>query len=502
MGIPVRGDVKATTASASQRGSQRLTTEQHVESPDNAFERQVLEAIGGSREVSGIRGRALPRRRMREGAPAFAELEGQFEQGGVNFVFEIQSLPENSDTTRLGEGHNPVVESRVSHRLSDIGDFRNEQSRRERLRTISRVIREHESIARREGHRPPSDASIGVSSDMLRIPDDEEPHNISPRQMRACALAAKAVDRLLANVADRVEAGTSDESEMEDVIRHVQTILGVDERFVSILQQHSSSFRRERELTTLLVRRHRQEPSWRNDDPDEILNAFHDSIERDDLTCMLQLIPRMSHPISHQESSGNSALHMACIFGRGKMAQLLIDMGHSPSAACEDHCTPLADSAGGGFPDLVRYLTKRTPQCIDMCDVDGDTPLHNAARGDHVECCKILLESGASIHCRNADHNTPADVATPGSRSQRLLTGRFASMPPADRQVVHIFREHARFLGSRGFKIIDIVTLSNNRLTEPEIGDSIQRLVSAGVLAATQNGHWTIQSLAVLDTLL
>eukprot|EP00955_Chlamydomonas_euryale_P091501 364630-Chlamydomonas_euryale.AAC.12 len=50
-------------------------------------------------------------------------------------------------------------------------------------------------------------------------------------------------------------------------------------------------------------------------------------------------------------------------------------------------------------------------QCRPAADEDGDTPLHNAARGNHVDIVTLLLSSGADPNMRNTSGNTPAQEA-------------------------------------------------------------------------------------------
>lgn len=44
-------------------------------------------------------------------------------------------------------------------------------------------------------------------------------------------------------------------------------------------------------------------------------------------------------------------------------------------------------------------------------DEDGDTPLHNAARGNHADVVTLLLSHGADPTLRNRSGNTPAQEA-------------------------------------------------------------------------------------------
>ncbi|KAJ1491808.1 hypothetical protein T484DRAFT_1773589 [Baffinella frigidus] len=48
---------------------------------------------------------------------------------------------------------------------------------------------------------------------------------------------------------------------------------------------------------------------------------------------------------------------------------------------------------------------------VCVADEDGDTPLHNAANGNHVIVTKLLLEAGGDVTAENGDGNTPAMLA-------------------------------------------------------------------------------------------
>ena len=103
-------------------------------------------------------------------------------------------------------------------------------------------------------------------------------------------------------------------------------------------------------METILLNLHHENPEWRrDDDPDIILQRLHSCIEEGDLVEMLQLIPRMRHPIYHRDVAGETALHVACLHGREEETQILLDMGHYADPCCLDGSTPLADAARRGI---------------------------------------------------------------------------------------------------------------------------------------------------------
>lgn len=55
-------------------------------------------------------------------------------------------------------------------------------------------------------------------------------------------------------------------------------------------------------------------------------------------------------------------------------------------------------------------LLERSPASLTVQDEDGETPLHMAARGDHLAIVDLFLKAGADPAVRNAAGNTPAQV--------------------------------------------------------------------------------------------
>mmetsp|Transcript_60786 Transcript_60786/g.144691 ORF Transcript_60786/g.144691 Transcript_60786/m.144691 type:complete len:184 (-) Transcript_60786:78-629(-) len=136
--------------------------------------------------------------------------------------------------------------------------------------------------------------------------------------------------------------------------------------------------------------------------------ALHEAIEEGRVPDALALLP--SVPANARGVDGDSALHLACLYGLSPLIAPLIAQGADVNACDESGSTPLHDAAAGGFEDIVReLLAKGAGVCV--ADEDGDTPLHNAANGNHVIVTKLLLEAGGDVTAENGDGNTPAMLA-------------------------------------------------------------------------------------------
>jgi len=110
---------------------------------------------------------------------------------------------------------------------------------------------------------------------------------------------------------------------------------------------------------------------------------------------------------------GDTALHLACLYGHLQCVQKLLDAGSSPNAINpEDKTSPLHDAAAGGYLDLLQLLiAKGGADVLQQQDMDGDTALHNAARGGHPAVVQYLLQQGANPALRNAAGHTAAEEA-------------------------------------------------------------------------------------------
>ena len=510
MGIPLRESEKSRPGSASRRSSQRQLVGHQSGPSSNAIEIFTTPSIIVDQNT--IQGGPTMRQ-----VPGQTSVQGRFNHGGVSFVFELESLPDPAspllDVPRVGRrnrnrpvrGRSNTVPSDGSTESEELTPWRapvadptdrwemqprdvsEEQGRRERLQTIRRVIREHESLTR-GGNVPRHD---GLDEDFDQ-PMEEEPQSLSEDQLRACSNASNIVLSLISTLSERANSGMFGQEDLSRMVGYIRTILqlGPREAFgLDTLRQWNGN--RERILSRLR-RIHRNNPGWRSVNPDLLLHDIHEAIEQDDIQFLLEHVPRLSCEIYTFTDNDESALHVACTYGRSEIAQLLVDMGHPPVALCEVESTPLADAASGGFTDLVNYLSRIAPECITLSDVDGDTPLHNAARGNHAECCRILLWHGASSDAVNDMNEKPIQLCTPRSATYAVLNSRFAAMPRLDRLVLNFFQTFARLAEDQGLTAADIASLSGRIVSVSDVSDSIRRLVGLQVLDETSAQHYKV----------
>jgi len=428
-----------------------------------------------------------------------------------NYVRNGNRNQNNSDGNN--SGGQALVGSFLGSRSSDSGAMRDiRRVLQEAQRTMGRQGRTGSGVLQDE-NRNRSRSTGGRNEDGSRATRRRfeiarplfEMGSIPPQTLSICSAAVTRVNNMLRQVARRVQEGQATPGEMSRASQCAEIIFGIRDGFTSAQEMNvGRSYPRNREeMETVLLNRHVSNPDWQNDSADSVLSMFHDAIEHGNLVEMLNLIPRMIHSLSHRDPiSGETALHVACLHGQEEILQILLDMGHHADPVCFDESTPLSDAASGGYTNIVRFLAMRTPHCINMADRDGDTPLHNAARGDHADVVRVLLEHGAAINERNKDGELPIDYSAEGSRCRRLLSGRLASVDGKDREVLNLFYLYgAEDISGNGFTVIDLISLSNNRMSPDIIVGALQRLMRLGAIEPRGVGetHWALASHAALS---
>nr|GMC89005.1 BRCA1-associated RING domain protein 1 [Ipomoea batatas] len=58
---------------------------------------------------------------------------------------------------------------------------------------------------------------------------------------------------------------------------------------------------------------------------------------------------------------------------------------------------------------------------LETVDIEGDTPLHHAARGEHADVIRLLLAAGASPTKTNIYGKIPSELADTDSEAKRVL---------------------------------------------------------------------------------
>ncbi|XP_056159613.1 uncharacterized protein LOC115675350 isoform X2 [Syzygium oleosum] len=125
------------------------------------------------------------------------------------------------------------------------------------------------------------------------------------------------------------------------------------------------------------------------------------AVQDGDVDALRLALDNLNGSIDEPVEDGDTALHLACLYGHLPCVQLLLERGACLEAKDEDGAIPLHDACAGGYVDIVQFLLNRARnrECVkrmlETNDDEGDTPLHHAARGEHVDIIRILLATGA-----------------------------------------------------------------------------------------------------------
>jgi len=128
--------------------------------------------------------------------------------------------------------------------------------------------------------------------------------------------------------------------------------------------------------------------------------------------------------IDAPNARGETAAMLAALHGNLDIVRLLVEKGAEVN---RPGWTPLHYAAVSGNVDLLRYLLDRNAY-IDAQSPNRTTPLMMAARHDHVDAVRLLVEAGADPTPRNDTGRDAADylVANDKREEARWLRERAA----------------------------------------------------------------------------
>ena len=108
---------------------------------------------------------------------------------------------------------------------------------------------------------------------------------------------------------------------------------------------------------------------------------------------------------------GKTALRLACESGLLEVVRLLSDRGADLTLTDEYGVTPFIMACMKGHLDVVLYLMRRDPECINRPDHSGFTAVMCASWKGHTEVVRALLQAGADPTLLDEDGASAMDGA-------------------------------------------------------------------------------------------
>ncbi|CAJ1068690.1 histone-lysine N-methyltransferase EHMT1-like [Xyrichtys novacula] len=127
------------------------------------------------------------------------------------------------------------------------------------------------------------------------------------------------------------------------------------------------------------------------------------------------LLSKASKYINNQDNGGWTPVTWAIEYKHKKLVHLLLSKGVDVNIRDKEENVCLHWAALAGCDDVAQALLEA--RCdLNAINVHGDSPLHVAARENHLECVMLFLSRGADVNQRNREGETALDCCIHGSK--------------------------------------------------------------------------------------
>ncbi|KAM6931235.1 histone-lysine N-methyltransferase EHMT1-like [Xenentodon cancila] len=127
------------------------------------------------------------------------------------------------------------------------------------------------------------------------------------------------------------------------------------------------------------------------------------------------LLSKASKYINYQDDGGWTPITWSIEHKHKELVHLFLAKGSDVNIRDKEENVCLHWAALVGCDDIAQSLLEA--RCnLDAVNIHGDTPLHVAARENHLECVMLFLSRGADVTQKNKEGHTPLDSCASGSK--------------------------------------------------------------------------------------
>uniref|UniRef100_A0A0D9VPH7 Uncharacterized protein n=1 Tax=Leersia perrieri TaxID=77586 RepID=A0A0D9VPH7_9ORYZ len=152
--------------------------------------------------------------------------------------------------------------------------------------------------------------------------------------------------------------------------------------------------------------------------PDDLFRLA-DAAQSGNRDALVAALDNYAGKIDDPIEDGDTLLHIACLYGHLPCVQWNVELAWNAKMKKEQFLFMMLAL------EYILKFAKDIDGCVEKMlntvDSEGDTPLHHAARGEHLDVVNLLLDHGACPKKVNNYGQAPAEMADQGTEVQALL---------------------------------------------------------------------------------
>jgi ankyrin repeat protein len=140
-------------------------------------------------------------------------------------------------------------------------------------------------------------------------------------------------------------------------------------------------------------------------------NEIHEPVTNGDINRVEAVLKNKPALANALDASGKTPLHIAVMFDRNEIIELLITLGAHVDSKDRDGRTPFQQAMMVNSYEIAEILMKRGANVDAKNPKTGSTLLHSAAGSKNIEDVKFLLAHGADVNAKHDEGGTPLHQA-------------------------------------------------------------------------------------------